>query len=254
MTSLFELTGRTALITGASRGIGRSIALGFAAAGADLALAARDVAALEQVRTEVEALGRKAVVIPADVMDAESIKRMCASAIEQLGSVDILVNNAGGSSYMGPFTSLRFSGWQKTMSLNVDSIVHACQAIGPHMIERGKGSIINVASVAALVGTPELAPYGASKAAVLSLTKTLAVEWGSKGIRVNALCPGWTRTDLNADLWRDEQISTAMMERVPLGRWADADEMVGPALFLASDASSYLTGQALVVDGGQTAD
>ena len=254
MTSLFELTGRTALITGASRGIGRSIALGFAAAGADLALAARDVAALEQVRTEVEALGRKAVVIPADVMDAESIKRMCASAIEQLGSVDILVNNAGGSSYMGPFTSLRFSGWQKTMSLNVDSIVHACQAIGPHMIERGKGSIINVASVAALVGTPELAPYGASKAAVLSLTKTLAVEWGGKGIRVNALCPGWTRTDLNADLWRDEQISTAMMERVPLGRWADADEMVGPALFLASDASSYLTGQALVVDGGQTAD
>jgi NAD(P)-dependent dehydrogenase (short-subunit alcohol dehydrogenase family) len=105
-----------------------------------------------------------------------------------------------------------------------------------------------------LVATPELAPYGASKAAVLSLSKTLAVEWGGSGIRVNALCPGWTRTDLNVDLWNDEQISTAMMERVPLGRWADAEEMVGPALYLASDASSYMTGQALVVDGGQTAD
>jgi NAD(P)-dependent dehydrogenase (short-subunit alcohol dehydrogenase family) len=177
-----------------------------------------------------------------------------ATSIEQLGAVDILVNNAGGSSYMGPFTSLRFSGWEKVMRLNVDSIVHACQAVGPHMLERGKGSIINVASVAALVATPELAPYGASKAAVLSLSKTLAVEWGSSGIRVNALCPGWTRTDLNVDLWSDEQISTAMMERVPLGRWADSAEMVGPALFLASDASSYMTGQALVVDGGQTAD
>jgi NAD(P)-dependent dehydrogenase (short-subunit alcohol dehydrogenase family) len=254
MTSLFDLTDRVALVTGASRGIGKAIALGFAEAGADVALAARDVAALEQVRAEIEALGRKAVVIPTDVMDPDSIAAMVATTIEQLGAVDVLVNNAGGSSYMGPFTSLRFSGWEKVMRLNVDSIVHACQAVGPHMLERGKGSIINVASVAALVATPELAPYGASKAAVLSLSKTLAVEWGGSGIRVNALCPGWTRTDLNVDLWSDEQISTAMMERVPLGRWADSAEMVGPALFLASDASSYMTGQALVVDGGQTAD
>jgi NAD(P)-dependent dehydrogenase (short-subunit alcohol dehydrogenase family) len=254
MSSLFDLTGRTALITGASRGIGRAIAIGFAEAGADIALAARDVAALEKVRGEVEALGRKAVVIPTDVMDRDSVIGMVNSAIEQLGAVDILVNNAGGSSYMGPFTTLRHSGWEKVMRLNVDSIVHACQAVGPHMLERGKGSIINVASVAALVATPELAPYGASKAAVLSLSKTLAVEWGGLGIRVNALCPGWTRTDLNVDLWNDEQISTAMMERVPLGRWADAQEMVGPALFLASEASSYMTGQALVIDGGQTAD
>ncbi|MCW2549934.1 MAG: family oxidoreductase [Mycobacterium sp.] len=254
MSSLFDLTGRTALITGASRGIGRAIALGFADAGADVALASRDVAALEQVRDEVQKRGRKAVVIPTDVLDAASIAAMVSTAIGQLGAIDILVNNAGGSSYMGPFTTLRFAGWEKVMRLNVDSIVHACQAVGPHMIERGKGSIINVASVAALVATPELAPYGASKAAVLSLSKTLAVEWGGTGIRVNALCPGWTRTDLNVDLWGDEQISAAMMERVPLGRWADVAEMVGPALYLASDASSYMTGQALVVDGGQTAD
>ncbi len=254
MSARFDLSGKNALVTGASRGIGRAIALGFAQEGADVALASRDTGSLEQLRGEIEALGRRAFVIATDVMEAGSIAAMAAGAIDQLGSIDVLVNNAGGSSYMGPFTTLRFSGWEKTMRLNVDSIVHACQAVGPHMLERGSGSIINVASVASLVGTPELAAYGASKAAVLSLTRTLAIEWGGAGVRVNALCPGWTRTALNADLWGDEQISTAMMERVPLGRWADAEEMVGPAVFLASDAASYLTGQALVVDGGQTAD
>ncbi|HEX4431114.1 MAG TPA: SDR family NAD(P)-dependent oxidoreductase [Frankiaceae bacterium] len=254
MSARFDLSGKNALVTGASRGIGRAIALGFAQEGADVAIASRDTESLEELRRQIEALGRRAYVIATDVMDAGSIAAMAQGAIDQLGSVDILVNNAGGSSYMGPFTTLRFSGWEKTMRLNVDSIVHACQAIGPHMLERGSGSIINVASVASLVGTPELAPYGASKAAVLSLTRTLAIEWGGSGVRVNALCPGWTRTALNADLWGDEQISTAMMERVPLGRWAASEEMVGPAVFLASEAASYLTGQALVVDGGQTAD
>ena len=253
MSPLFDLTGKTALVTGASRGIGRAVALGYAAAGADLALASRDIAALEEVRAEVEALGRRGVVLATDVRDGKSIAAAVDGAVEQLGGIDILVNNAGGSSYMGPFTTLRFSGWSKTMVLNVDSIVHACQAVGPHMLERGSGVIVNVASVAAVTATPELAPYGASKAAVVSLTRTLAVEWGGSGIRINALCPGWTRTALNASLWGDEQISAGMMERVPLGRWAEPAEMVGPALFLASDASSYMTGQALVVDGGQTA-
>lgn len=249
----FDLTGRTALVTGASRGIGRAVAVGLARAGADVALSARDVDRLEEVRAEVEALGRKALVLPADVTDAEACVRLAESSIEALGHLDVLVNNAGGSSYMGAFTNLRFSGWEKTMRLNVDSIVHLSQAVGRHMLERGSGSVVNVASVAGLTATPTLAAYGASKAAVISLTKTLALEWGPHGVRVNALCPGWTKTDLNSDLWGNEELAAMMVANQGLKRWAEAEEMVGPTVFLASDASSYLTGQALVVDGGQTA-
>ena len=249
----FDLTGKTALVTGASRGIGRAVALGLARAGADVALSARDEGLLSEVRDEVEALGRKAVVLPADVTDAEACVRLAGDAISALGSLDVLVNNAGGSSYMGAFTDLRFSGWEKTMRLNVDSIVHLSQAVGRHMLERGSGSVVNVASVAGLTATPTLAAYGASKAAVISLTRTLALEWGPQGVRVNALCPGWTKTDLNKDLWSDEGLASMMVSTTGLKRWADAEEMVGPTVFLASDASSYVTGQALVVDGGQTA-
>jgi 2-deoxy-D-gluconate 3-dehydrogenase len=252
MTS-FDLTGRTALVTGASRGIGRAIAVGLARAGAHIALSARDEARLAEVRAEVEALGRRAVVLPADVTDPEQCVRLAAQAVEGLGAVDVLVNNAGGSSFMGPFTELRFRGWEKVMRLNVDSIVHLSQAVGRHMLERRTGSVINVASVAGLKGTPELAPYGASKAAVISLTRSLALEWGSSGVRVNALCPGWTKTDLNATLWGDEAVAAHLVAGTGMKRWAEAEEMVGPTVFLASDASSFLTGQALVVDGGEMA-
>ena len=248
-----DLTGTTALVTGASRGIGRAIAVGLARAGADLALSARDEGLLREVQAEVEALGRRAVVLPADVTDADACARLAADAVAGLGGLDVLVNNAGGSSYMGPFTELRFTGWEKTMRLNVDSIVHLSQAVGRHMVERGAGSVINVASVAGLKATPTLAAYGASKAAVISLTKTLAMEWGPSGVRVNALCPGWTRTDLNPSLWADDALAAHMVSTTGLKRWADAEEMVGPTLFLASDASSFVTGQALAVDGGETA-
>ncbi len=137
------------------------------------------------------------------------------------------------------------------MRLNVDSVVHLSQAAGRHMVERGRGSIVNVASTAGLGATPLLAAYGASKAAVVSLTRTLAHEWGCSGVRVNALCPGWTRTELNRGLWDAQDGGAAWVERQALPRWADVHEMVGPTVFLASDASSFVTGQALVVDGGQ---
>jgi len=249
----FDLTGKTALVTGASRGIGRALALGLATAGADIALSARDETALAQVREQVEALGRRAIVLPADVTDPQACQRLVTDAVAALGQLDVLVNNAGGSSYMGPFTDLRFSGWEKTMRLNVDSIVHLSQVAGRHMVERGSGSVVNVASVAGLTATPLLAAYGASKAAVISLTKTLAFEWGGSGVRVNALCPGWTRTALNNELWGGADGGAGWVAGQALKRWADPEEMVGPTVFLASDASSYVTGQPLVVDGGQTA-
>jgi NAD(P)-dependent dehydrogenase (short-subunit alcohol dehydrogenase family) len=250
---VIDLAGKTALVTGASRGIGRAIALGFAEAGADLAISARTAEALEETKNAVEALGRKAFVVPADVTDRDAAQRMVADAIAALGHLDVVVNNAGGTSFMVPFEDVRFDGWSKVLRLNADSVVHVMQAAGPHLLERGRGSVVNVASVAGLGGSPMVTPYGAAKAAVVNLTKSVAVEWGSRGVRVNALCPGWTATDLNRNLWETPEISDAMMARVPLGRWATPEEMVGPALFLASDASSYVTGQVLVVDGGITA-
>jgi NAD(P)-dependent dehydrogenase (short-subunit alcohol dehydrogenase family) len=248
----FDLTGRTALVTGASRGIGRAIALGLAHAGADIAVSARDAAALEVVSEQIQTMGRKAFVIAADLMDPDACRSLGEQAIASLGHVDVLVNNAGGSSFFGPFNDLLFKGWDKTMRLNVDAIVHLSQVIGRHMVERGTGSIVNVSSTAGLGPAPMLAAYGASKAAVISLTKTLAVEWGDAGVRVNALCPGWTKTDLNENLWNGPDGGASFVQGQPLKRWATVHEMVGPAVFLASDASSYMTGQSLVIDGGQT--
>ena len=246
---MFDLTGKTALITGASRGIGAAIAAAFVAAGAKVALNSRGAEQLQKTADEVGA----AVVLPGDVTDEEAARAVVAGAIDGLGQLDVVVNNVGGNGVMVPFPQLRFPGWTKVMRLNVDSAVHVLQAAAPHLLERRTGSVINVASVAGLSATPAMAQYGASKAALISLTRTLAVEWASTGVRVNALCPGWTATDLNRTLWQNEEVYAGLTSTIPMGRWARADEMAGPAVFLASDASSFMTGQTLVVDGGQTA-
>jgi NAD(P)-dependent dehydrogenase (short-subunit alcohol dehydrogenase family) len=246
---VFDLTGKTALITGASRGIGAAIAAAFVAAGAKVALNSRGVEQLQKTADEVGA----AAVLPGDVTDQEAARAVVAGAIDGLGQLDVVVNNVGGNGVMVPFPQLRFPGWTKVMRLNVDSAVHVLQAAGPHLLERRTGSVINVASVAGLSATPAMAQYGASKAALISLTRTLAVEWASTGVRVNALCPGWTATDLNRTLWENEEVYAGLTATIPMGRWARAEEMAGPAVFLASDASSFMTGQTLVVDGGQTA-
>jgi len=250
--SLFDLTGKNAFVTGASRGIGRSIAVALAGAGADVALVARSESGLADTAADITALGRKAVVLPADVTSQDAVAAAVAAAIDQLGHVDVVVNNAGGSNFMAAFLDLRLSGWEKLMRLNLDSAVYVCHAIGGHLMERGEGSVINVASVAGMMGSPLLSPYGAAKAGLVSLTKSLAVEWGTTGVRVNALCPGWTATDLNRNLWDNPVSGPATVATVPMQRWGRAEEMAGPAVFLASAASSYMTGQVLVVDGGQT--
>src|ERR1017187_6330939 len=251
--SLFDLTGKTAFVTGASRGIGRAIAVALAQAGADMALVARTADGLADTADDVTAVGRKAVVIPPDVTDQAGVADAAAAAIDQLGHIDIVVNNAGGSNFMVGFRDLRLSGWDKLIKLNLTSAVYVCHAFAGHLLDRRSGSVINVASVAGVASSPLLSPYGAAKAGLISLTKSLAVEWAADGVRVNALCPGWTPTDLNRNPWEDPGTGPATIATVPMRRWGRAEEMAGPAVFLASNASSYLTGQALVVDGGQTA-
>ena len=246
---MFDLTWKTALVTGASRGIGAAIAAAFVRAGAKVAVNSRGA---EQLRKTADEVGA-AVVLPGDVTDEQAAQEVVAGAIEGLGQLDVIVNNVGGNGVMVPFPQLRFPGWTKVMRLNVESAVHVLQAAAPHLLERRTGSVINVASVAGLSATPAMAQYGASKAALISLTRTLAVEWASTGVRVNALCPGWTATDLNRTLWENEEVYAGLTATIPMGRWARAEEMAGPAVFLASDASSFMTGQTLVVDGGQTA-
>jgi NAD(P)-dependent dehydrogenase (short-subunit alcohol dehydrogenase family) len=248
----FDLTGRRALVTGASRGIGREIALAYARAGADVAVLARNAELLEAVAGEVRALGRRAVVATADVLDADATRAATAEAIEALGGLDILVNNAGGNSFSTPVASMRMSGWEKTMRLNLDSIVHVTQVSLPALGEGG-GAIINVSSVAGLRGAPTMAHYGAAKAALISLTQSLAVETAWMGVRVNALVPGWIETDLTDFLRASDDAERAALSRVPMQRWGRVEEIAEPAVFLASDAASFMTGQVLVVDGGLSA-
>jgi NAD(P)-dependent dehydrogenase (short-subunit alcohol dehydrogenase family) len=252
IVSLFDLTGKCAFVTGASRGIGQVIAIALAEAGADVALVARSEDGLADTAESITAIGRKAFVIPADVTGPEAVAAAAASAIDQLGQVDVVVNNAGGSRFMVGFRDLRLDGWEKMIRLNLDSAAYVCHAFAGHLLDRGQGSVINVASVSGLVGSPGLAPYGAAKAGLISLTKSLAVEWGAGGVRVNALCPGWTATDLNRGLWEDPAAGPATIATVPMQRWGRPEEMAGPAVFLASDASSFMTGQTLTIDGGQS--
>jgi 2-deoxy-D-gluconate 3-dehydrogenase len=213
---------------------------------------ARNAELLEGVAGEVRALGRRAVVATADVLDADATRAATAEAIEALGGLDILVNNAGGNSFSTPVASMRMSGWEKTMRLNLDSIVHITQVSLPALGEGG-GSIINVSSVAGLRGAPTMAHYGAAKAALISLTQSLAVETAWMGVRVNALVPGWIETDLTDFLRASDDAERAALSRVPMQRWGRVEEIAEPAVFLASDAASFMTGQVLVVDGGLSA-
>ena len=248
----FDLTGRRALVTGASRGIGRAIAETYAAAGADVALLARDETTLREVAELVESHGRRAVVLTCDVTDGDAVRQQVGAAISDLGGLDILVNNAGGNSFSAPFSTMRLSGGEKTLRLNLDSVVHVTQAASEALMASGQASVINMASVAGVSAVPFMSHYGAAKAALISLTKTLAVEWAWTGARVNALLPGWIETDLTDFIRQDEGANTGMMARVPMQRWGRVEEIAEPALFLASSASAFMTGQVLIVDGGLT--
>ena len=249
----FSLEGKSALVTGASRGIGAAIALAFAEAGADVALAARSTSDIEQLAGKIEATGRRALAITTDVTDPEQVRSCVEQTIGTFGKIDVLVNNAGGTKFMAPLVDLRPDGWHKAIALNLDSVFTFCQEAGRHMVARGNGSVINMSSVAGLQGAPGLSYYSAAKHAVIGLTKTLALEWGEAGVRVNAICPGWVRTELNKAFWSDPVSSASFVQNQPIKRWGDPEEIAAAAVWLACDASSYVTGASIVIDGGALA-
>lgn len=252
-TDIFSLKGKVALVTGASRGIGRAIAIGYAEAGADVAVAARSEGDLETLAKEIEVTGRKALVLPTDVKDRAQLENMISRTATELGSIDILVNNAGGSNFMSPLVSIRPEGWDKIRSLNLDSVFHATQLAAQKMVESGGGSIIQMASVAGLHGVEALSPYSAAKAGVVMFTQSVARELAGSNVRVNCIAPGWIDTPLNEWMTSDEGTLREAEKMIPMGRIGTAEEVVGAAIFLASDASSFVTGTTIVVDGGQTA-
>lgn len=252
-TELFSLEGKRALVTGASRGIGRAIALGFARAGADAALASRSEADLKSLADEIEELGRRAVVVPTDVTQRDEIEAMIQQTVSELGGLDILVNNAGGTRFMSPLVGLRPEGWDKVLNLNLTSVFHATQLAAQHMVGAGGGSIIQISSVAGIEGSPGISFYSAAKGGVRLMTQSAAIELAESGVRVNSIAPGWVATDLNANLRQDESSDNFVKGMIPMRRWGRVEDIVGAAIFLASEASSFVTGITLVVDGGQTA-
>jgi NAD(P)-dependent dehydrogenase (short-subunit alcohol dehydrogenase family) len=251
--SELPLAGRVAIVTGASRGIGRSIAETLATAGASVVLVSRSADALAGVVGSIAAVGGRAIAVPADVTDDDAAARVAMATLDAFGGIDVLVNNAGGNSFSVPMASMRMAGWQKTMALNVDSTVRMIQAALPSLITSGHGSIVNVSSITGLRGVPTMSHYAAAKAAVISLTQSVAVEVAPAGVRVNALAPGWVETDLTGFLRADDELEHGILDRVPMGRWGRPEEIAQGALFLASDASSFMTGQTLVIDGGLAA-
>lgn len=247
--SRFDLSGRKALLTGASRGIGRRLAEGLAAAGADVAVAARTERALADTVAAIEALGRRGVPVAMDVRNVAQCRLETKRAAEALGGLDILVNNAGVEE-VRPSLDVDEILWDKIVDTNLKGSFFCAQAAARIMKESGRGAVLNVCSLTAEVGIPTATPYGASKTGLLGMTRALAAEWAPLGIRVNAIAPGYFRTAMTEAFYADREWREGMLSKIPVGRFGDLDDLVGATIFLCSDASAYITGQCLAVDGG----
>ncbi len=244
-----NLTGKTAVIVGGTSGIGKALSLGLAGEGADVVASSRNETNVAEVATEIEKLGRQTLRICSDVSDRPSLEKLLESILERFGKVDILINCAGKIKRT-PTLALPDKEWADIIDTNLTGALRACQVFGKHMLERGYGRIINIGSLSTYVGFHEVAAYAASKAGVAALTRSLAVEWSSKGVLVNAIAPGIFRTALNAGLLDGTPRGKELLMRTPMGRFGKTEELIGAAVYLSSDSASFVTGQVLVVDGG----
>ncbi len=251
-TQLFDLTGKTAVITGAGRGLGRTMALAMAAAGADIVAAARSEGEIATLAEEVRAMGRRAAAITVDVTSEPSCESLIARAIEAMGAVDILVNNAG-INVRKSILDVSADEYASVLDTNLKGYFYCGKAAGRHMVERGSGKVINISSILGRVGLANQGPYASSKGAIEQLTKVMALEWATSGVQVNAIAPTYFETDLTRPLFEDPTRHDFIEERTPMGRWGQPHELAGSVIFLASRASDYVTGHTLVVDGGWTA-
>ena len=247
--SILSLEGKTAVVIGGTSGIGRALSLGLADAGADVIASSRRREQVDETAIQIEQRGRQTLRLSSDVRNRTSLEELLAASLQRFTRVDILINCAGIIKRM-PTLNMPEEEWSDILDINLTGTLRACQIFGKHMLERGYGRIVNLASLNSFVALTEVAAYAASKSGVVSLTRSLAVEWSKKGVTVNAIAPGVFRTALNADLLDHTPRGQELLTRTPMGRFGRAEELVGAAVYLCSDAASFVTGQTLVVDGG----
>jgi NAD(P)-dependent dehydrogenase (short-subunit alcohol dehydrogenase family) len=250
-SGLFDLSGQVALVTGASKGLGRAMAVGLARAGADLALCARGREGLQETRMAVEECGARAEIFEMDVLRDASVRNAVAAAIAAFGRIDILVNNAGVN-IRKPTLELSEEEWDLVLDTNLKGYFLVAKAAGAHMVARGKGKVINISSIFGVVGMNNQLAYASSKGGVVMLTKVMAIEWATRGVTVNAIAPTYFETPLVAALRNDPERFRFINERTPMGRWGQPEELEGTLVYLASRASDFVTGQTVYVDGGWT--
>jgi gluconate 5-dehydrogenase len=250
--SLFDLSGKRALITGSSRGIGLALAKGLAGAGAELVINGRDAETLGAAAADLAAEGARVKALAFDVTSEQSVAEAISYATEQIGPIDILVNNAG-MQHRAPLEDFPAEAFEAIMKANVTSAFLVGKAVARHMIARRSGRIINICSLTTSLARATITPYAASKGAIANLTKGMATEWGAHGINVNGIAPGYFRTELNRALWEDQGFTGWLEDRTPARRWGEPDELVGAAVFLSSEASNFVNGHILYVDGGFSA-